>query len=110
MLALNPWGGEPKTIIDGLANATSLAVDKVGKIYVGVREPDNQVKVFDAEGKPVSTIGRKGGRASARRVEARRDGVYPKPVLRRRRQIVGGRSRWIPQAHECLGLCNGQAD
>ncbi len=63
VLALNPWGGEPKTIVDGLANATSLAVGKDGKIYVGGREPDNQVKVFDAEGKPVSAIGRKGGRA-----------------------------------------------
>jgi hypothetical protein len=62
VLALNPQTGAAKPIVTGLQNAVSLALDADGRLYVGVREPDNQVKVFTSDGKPAGTIGRKGGR------------------------------------------------
>ncbi|MCX5669858.1 MAG: hypothetical protein NTU94_00860 [Planctomycetota bacterium] len=63
VLAANPQSGEARTFVDGLSNASAVAVDKDGKVYVAVRDPDNQVKVYDAAGKEVLAIGRKGGRA-----------------------------------------------
>jgi len=63
IVALNPVSGESKVLITGLVNAESLAVDGSGAIYVGVGEPDQQVKVFGADGKPQRTIGKTGGRA-----------------------------------------------
>jgi hypothetical protein len=55
--------GTAKPVFDGLENAQALAVGTDGAFYVGVGDPDNQVKVFDASGKPVRTIGKAGGRA-----------------------------------------------
>ncbi|MEI6520457.1 MAG: PQQ-binding-like beta-propeller repeat protein [bacterium] len=52
-----------ETIVDGLTNASGLALDADGQIYVGVGDPDNQVKVFGVDGKPVRTIGKTSGRA-----------------------------------------------
>jgi hypothetical protein len=54
--------GESKTLIDNLTNASALAVAKDGRVFVGTRDPDNQVFGFDPQGKPLLTIGRKGGR------------------------------------------------
>ena len=63
VLALDPASGETKTFVDGLSGASAVAVDSGGKVYVAVREPDNQVKVYDPAGKETLAIGRKGGRA-----------------------------------------------
>ena len=63
VLSLDVATGQTKPAITGLNNASALAVDKDGRIYVGEREPANQVKVFTPDGKAVSTIGREGGRA-----------------------------------------------
>ncbi|MDQ2686859.1 MAG: hypothetical protein M3Y28_03225, partial [Armatimonadota bacterium] len=63
VLAVNPWTGATKTLIDGLSPATGIATDATGNIYVGVGEPDNQVRVYDAAGKFRHTIGRPGARA-----------------------------------------------
>ena len=52
-----------KTVISGLTNATALALDRDGNIYVGLGDPDNQIAVFDAGGKALKRIGRPGGRA-----------------------------------------------
>ena len=60
VLSIDAQSGEAKPVISGLQNVTSLAVDAEGRIYVG--GSDNQVKVFTAEGKPVTEIGAKGGR------------------------------------------------
>lgn len=54
---------QPKSVVSTLQNACAVAADKQGQIYVGVQDPDNQVKVFSADGKPAMTIGRQGGRA-----------------------------------------------
>ena len=62
VVALDPTTGETRTVIKGLRNASGVTVDKAGLIYVGVRAPDNQVKVFSATGKPIKAIGTKGGR------------------------------------------------
>jgi len=62
VLSLNPQTGETRQLITGLANAAAVAAGPDGRIYVGVREPDHQVKVFDANGRPIAEIGRKGGR------------------------------------------------
>ena len=62
VLAVNPNTGDTKPVVQGLSNATGIAVDSSGSIFVGGRDPDNQVKVFTADGKPVKEIGRKGGR------------------------------------------------
>ena len=63
LLALDPNTGETKSIVSGLSEAQGVAVDRDGKIYVSMREPDNQVKVYNSEGKELAAIGRKGGRA-----------------------------------------------
>ncbi len=56
-------GSLASRVVEGLTNATGLALDKQGRLYVGVRDPDNQVKIFTPDGKPAGTIGRAGGRA-----------------------------------------------
>src|SRR6185437_11432567 len=62
VMALDLKTGTTKPVITGLANAVSLALDADGKIYVGVRDPDQQVKIFTPDGKPAGEIGRPGGR------------------------------------------------
>jgi len=62
IVKVDPQSGAAKTIVTSLKNATGIALDTAGKIYVAVGDPDNQVKVFDASGKPAGTIGQKGGR------------------------------------------------
>ncbi len=51
-----------KAIITGLKAAKGLAIDKAGNFYIGLGAPANQVAVFDAKGKEVRRIGKKGGR------------------------------------------------
>ncbi len=62
VVRLNPADGTSKTIISGLANAAGLVGDQSGALYVGTNAPDYQVKVFDAQGKYLRSIGRAGGR------------------------------------------------
>ncbi len=62
VLAVNPESGEAKPLISELANAGGIAIDAAGQIYVAVGVPDNQLKVFSADGKPMRSIGRGGGR------------------------------------------------
>ena len=62
VLAVGADGGS-KPLVEGLSGAVALAFDPSGLIYVGEREPDQQVKVFSADGKLLRTIGSKGGRA-----------------------------------------------
>jgi len=63
VLTLNPATGQTSPFVTGLQNAVSLALDKDGLVYVGLREPANQVLVFDAAGKQLRAIGKPGGRA-----------------------------------------------
>ncbi len=49
-------------VVKGVPNARSVTADKEGNIYIGVGDPDNQVKVFDKIGKPLRAIGKAGGR------------------------------------------------
>jgi hypothetical protein len=51
-----------QAIIDGLTNASAIALDTTGAIYVGLGEPANQVRVFAANGTLLRVIGRAGGR------------------------------------------------
>ncbi len=62
VLSLDPNSGTSKTLVSGLAHAAGLTVDAQGRVYVGVGDPDNQVRVYDAGGKFLRTIGRPGGR------------------------------------------------
>ena len=62
LLAIDPATGKARTVLDGLGSANGLAIDAAGLLYVGLREPDEQVRVYDAAGKLLRTIGRKGGR------------------------------------------------
>lgn len=55
--------GEPTVIATVLAsNPYGLAVDSDGNMYVSVREPDQNIKVFSPDGKLVREIGQRGGR------------------------------------------------
>ncbi|MCY3018945.1 MAG: hypothetical protein NTW87_07955 [Planctomycetota bacterium] len=63
VLAVSPWLDKCETVIEGLSNAKGITTDKDGRVYVAVRDPDQQVKVFNMDGKPLAEIGRKGGRA-----------------------------------------------
>ena len=74
VLALDPPAGKTSPVVTGLENAVGLAVDAEGRIYVGTGEPNHQVKVFTADGQPVRTIGRKGGRPLLGPWQA--DGLY----------------------------------
>lgn len=51
-----------ESVVTGLKNARGLAIDKDNNIYVGLLEPDQQVKVFSPSGKLLRTIGKRGGR------------------------------------------------
>ena len=63
VLSVNPGTGRATPFVTGLQNATGIALDADGNVYVGEREPDNWVLVFGPDGKQKLTIGRKGGRA-----------------------------------------------
>ena len=63
VLRVNLADNKTATVVDGLTAANALAVDAAGALYVGVGDPDNQVKVFGADGTPLRTIGKTGGRA-----------------------------------------------
>ena len=60
VLALDVESGASQPLVSGLGAATALTVDAEGRIYVGGDE--NQVKVFDAAGGNLLSIGKKGGR------------------------------------------------
>ncbi len=62
VLALDTTNGATRSVIANLHNAAGVTVDGQGQIYVGVGDPDNQVKVFRPEGKLLRAIGRPGGR------------------------------------------------
>ncbi len=55
--------GQSKPFLQHVPCALAIATDKTGKIYVAFGEPENDVKVYDRDGKRLSTIGSKGGRA-----------------------------------------------
>jgi hypothetical protein len=62
VLCINPITGEQQVVVDKLSNASGVAVDTGGNIYVATNAPDYQVKVFRANGKKLRVIGKKGGR------------------------------------------------
>jgi len=62
LLALDPTTGATRPVVQGLAGAAGVTVDKEGKIYVAVGAPENQVKIFAPDGKLLGAIGRPGGR------------------------------------------------
>jgi outer membrane protein assembly factor BamB len=62
VLALDAINGQTRAVIKNLRNATGITVDKAGQIYVGLGDPENQVKAFDPDGTLVRAIGRPGGR------------------------------------------------
>jgi hypothetical protein len=63
VVAINPGSGEVKPVVSGLSDIGGVTADKDGKIYVALREPDQQVRVYGADGKELGAIGKKGGRA-----------------------------------------------
>ncbi len=63
VVAIDVESGKSTTVVRGVQSACALAVDGEGLIYVGTREPDHQVKVYDATGQAVRSIGKAGGRA-----------------------------------------------
>jgi hypothetical protein len=63
VVCVDPASGTGTPVVTGLQNATAVALDPAGNIYVGLRDPDNQVRVFAPDGKPLRSIGKSGGRA-----------------------------------------------
>jgi len=62
IVRIDPETGKTDTIVPTIAHACSLALDAKGAIYVGLSEPENQVKVFTPAGILDHTIGKAGGR------------------------------------------------
>jgi len=62
VLALNTETGEIRTVIEGLASATTLTVDKEGNIYIAILGEDQQIFVYSPKGELLRKIGKKGGR------------------------------------------------
>jgi len=58
----NTQGVSVRPLISGLKRAEALCLDAGGGIYIGEREPDNQVEVFSPRGKLLRTVGKRGGR------------------------------------------------
>jgi len=54
-------GTNRQPLITGLTNPTAISVQG-DKLFVGVGDPDNQIKEYDLTGKPLGSIGRPGGR------------------------------------------------
>jgi hypothetical protein len=70
VLRLNPETGDAKPVVtEGLASPFGVAVSKDGRIFVSDCGDAMQVKVFDAVGKLVETIGKAGGRPWAGRYD-----------------------------------------
>jgi outer membrane protein assembly factor BamB len=94
VVAVEPDRGRKETVVDGLTAAAGLAIDRQGRLYVGVGEPDSQVRVHDAKGKLLGTIGRKGGRAPVGRWQA--DGMR----FIRGMTVDAGGKLWVMEADE----------
>jgi hypothetical protein len=62
VLRVDADAGTTSVAIAGLSNARALAIDRDGRFFVGVGDPDHQVRVFAADGTPLRTIGERGGR------------------------------------------------
>jgi len=62
VVVLNPESGAVKTLITGLRDATDFTFDSTGKCYVTVAGNDQQVRIFQVDGKPAGSIGKPGGR------------------------------------------------
>ncbi|MFW5856686.1 MAG: PQQ-binding-like beta-propeller repeat protein, partial [Planctomycetota bacterium] len=52
-----------ETVLDGLAAAKGIALDKDGNLYVGFGDPDHRIHVYSPAGEELRTIGKPGGRA-----------------------------------------------
>jgi len=62
VLALDTETGEQHVFAQTASQATCLAVDRIGRVYVGVRDPDNHVNVLNPDGSARAAIGIPGGR------------------------------------------------
>jgi hypothetical protein len=51
---------EAQTVVDGLEDPQAVTLDKAGNLYISDRGASHQVKVFDAEGKAIRSIGHPG--------------------------------------------------
>lgn len=60
VVLFDPITEKINTAVDGLTSAYGLDVDAQGRFYVGELDPVHQVRVFDANGKPLRTLGRPG--------------------------------------------------
>ena len=78
VVAVDVEGGTVKTAVKPELGPkdwpSALAVDKDGALYVGVRGDNHQVLVYSPDGKPLRSIGRRGGRSLAGPWTA--DGVF----------------------------------
>jgi hypothetical protein len=74
------------------ADGYGLAVDRKGDVYLSVRGPDQNVKVFSPDGKLVREIGKRGGRPI--------NGFYDPAAMRNPgRLAVDSRDRlWVPES------------
>ncbi len=63
VLRLDPRDGKTTPVLTDLTAAHALTRDAAGNFYVGIGDPDNQVKVYSPDGKLLKALGRPGGRA-----------------------------------------------
>ncbi|HWE04328.1 MAG TPA: hypothetical protein VG326_18125 [Tepidisphaeraceae bacterium] len=62
VIVIDLKNGSSKVVVNGLSKAAGLVTDGHGRIYVGMGDPDQQIRVHDSAGKTLRSIGRPGGR------------------------------------------------
>ncbi len=102
VLALDATTGQTQAVVTNLHNARGITVDQAGQIYVGVGNPQNQVKVFDPAG---NLLRHRPARRPPpdRPLAAGRPGLHRRTGRGRRGHAVGYGGRPVAKARQRMG-------
>ena len=107
VLSVDPATGTERSLDLGPDGCDRRGRGRAGPVYVGVGDPDNQVRVYDGGGQvpPRHRPVRRAGAAGP--VAAGRPALHQRPDRGPGRQALGGRERRLPQARLRLGHGDG---